>query len=563
MRQASFAFNARAPSPVPSARQPVGNPPEKKSMTNHRRRFLGALSAGLGSLGAWGFLGVREALGQSTARRFVLREDRFGRMFPELPPFFSRTSPALTEALLDIGKPGGVLDAHDPLSAGPAALIADPALSANNPNNAAHTAGTTFMGQFLDHDITFDLASRLNVPTNPEDSPNSRTPAFDLDSVYGGGPRRSPELYGHAGSSIKLKLESGGLFEDLPRRSDGRAILADPRNDENMVIAGLQAAFYAFHNRAVDYVAQRHRSWDADEVFREARRLTIWHYHWMIVHEFLPLFIGREVVEDILYRGRRFYRPPLGFVPVEFQGAAYRFGHSMVRPSYRANLDGDNGGPFFGMIFDPAGEGQRDPVDLRGGARARRRFIGWETFFDFGAIARPSGNGTLGEDMRPNKLIDARISTPLFNLPLRTIATGEPPTSLAQRNLLRQVTWLLPAGQLVARRMGVAPLVDAELAELRNYGLGLERSTPLWYYVLKEADVRENGRRLGPVGGRIVGEVFIGLLQMDPQSYLSRHPWWRPTLPRMSGSATGEFRMIDFLAFAGVDPVSRAASRSA
>jgi hypothetical protein len=527
-----------------------------------RRSFLGALGAV--SLGGWSFLGMAEALGQQHSHsRFVLREDRFGRMFPELPPFFARSSPALTAALLDIGKPGGILDAKDPLAAGPVALIADPALSVNNPDNPAHTAGTTFMGQFLDHDITFDLTSRLNVPASPEGSPNSRTPALDLDSVYGGGPHRSPELYGHARSPIKLKLESGGLFEDLPRRRDGRAIIADPRNDENVVIAGLQAAFLAFHNRAVDYVARRLRSWDADEVFHEARRLTTWHYHWMVVHEFLPLFIGRDLVADILYRGRRFYRPPVGFVPVEFQGAAYRFGHSMVRPSYRANLNGDNGAAFFGMIFDAAGEGQTDPVDLRGGARASRRFIGWETFFDFGSIPRPSGAGTLGEDMRPNKLIDARISTPLFNLPLGTIATGEPPTSLAQRNLLRQVTWLLPSGQLVARRMGVAPLVDSELAELRAYGLGLERSTPLWYYVIKEAEVREGGRRLGPVGGRIVGEVFIGLLQMDRESYLSRNPWWKPTLPRMDGSASGEFRMIDFLAFAGVDPVSRAATRSA
>ena len=120
------------------------------------------------------------------------------------------------------------------------------------------------------------------------------------------------------------------------------------------------------------------------EMFREARRLTTWHYQWMILHEFLPLFIGQSLVNNILRNGRKFYRPREAFMPVEFQGAAYRFGHTMVRPSYRANLAGDNGKPFFGMIFDPAGEGQADPVDLRGGARAPRRFIGWQTFFDFG-----------------------------------------------------------------------------------------------------------------------------------------------------------------------------------
>jgi hypothetical protein len=209
------------------------------------------------------------------------------------------------------------------------------------------------------------------------------------------------------------------------------------------------------------------------------------------------------------------------------------------------------------MVFDPAGQGQVDPVDLRGGCRASRRFIGWQTFFDFGSIPRPSGGGTLGEDMRPNKLIDEKISTPLFNLPLATIATGEPPTSLAQRNLLRQITWSLPSGQSIAREMDVEPLSSAELNELRDYGLGLDRSTPLWYYVLKEAGLRANGRTLGPVGGRIVGEVIIGLLQHDDESYLSRDPLWKPTLPTIRGPVSGEFRMIDFLAFAGVDPTSR------
>src|SRR4029453_3408211 len=112
--------------------------------------------------------------------------------------------------------------------------------------------------------------------------------------------------------------------------------------------------------------------------------------------------IGQPLVTDILQRGRRFYRPDdedEAAIPVEFQGAAYRFGHSMVRPSYRANLAGDNGQPFFGMIFDPAAESEADPLDLRGGARKPRRFIGWQTFFNFGSIPRPSGVGTLGEDV--------------------------------------------------------------------------------------------------------------------------------------------------------------------
>ena len=148
-----------------------------------------------------------------------------------------------------LGSRGGPLDARDNLAAGPVALIVDPLLSAGNPNNDAHTAGITFFGQFLDHDMTFDTGSRLGQPANPRKSRNARRPFFDLDSVYGDGPAGSPQLYEKA-DRAKLRVESGGLFEDLPREANGRAIIADPRNDENVVIAGLQAAMLLTHNRA-------------------------------------------------------------------------------------------------------------------------------------------------------------------------------------------------------------------------------------------------------------------------------------------------------------------------
>jgi hypothetical protein len=464
----------------------------------------------------------------------------FGRIFPNLPPFAAATD-AARAALADLGKPGGLLDANDDLSKGPMLLITDLSLSANNRNNPTHTAGTTFVGQFIDHDITFDTTSRLGVTTDPAVSANSRTPSLDLDSVYGAGPVAGPQLYDPADHD-KLRIDFGGLFEDLPRVDGGSntAIIPDPRNDENLMIAGLQCAFILFHNNAVDWA--RENGYKGGSTFDQARRLTTWHYHWLVVHEFLPQIVGQSMVDDVLHDRRRFYKPRMreGFIPVEFQTGAYRFGHSIVRPSYRANLGGNNGGPFFGMVFDPAGEGQSDPVDLRGGARAPRRFIGWQTFFDF-------GDG----QVKPNKRIDTKISTPLFDLPLGAIASHNTPQALPQRNLLRHLTWSLPSGQSIAAAMGVTPLADADLSELQHYGF--QSSTPLWYYVLKEAELVEDGLRLGPVGGRIVAEVLIGLLQSDTGSYLVQKPEWTPTLT----SAGKSFRMKDFLTFAGVDPASR------
>jgi hypothetical protein len=170
-----------------------------------------------------------------------------------LAPFAPPTD-AVRNALLELGKPGGIMDANDNLSAGPVALIVDPNLSLVNQNHPTHTAGVTFFGQFLDHDMTFDQKSRLGFPTQAVRSPNARTPFFDLDSVYAGGPSGTPELY-EAADPVKFRIESGGQFEDLPRNpTNNAAIIGDPRNDENLMIAGLHAAFLKFHNHAVDLI---------------------------------------------------------------------------------------------------------------------------------------------------------------------------------------------------------------------------------------------------------------------------------------------------------------------
>jgi hypothetical protein len=502
------------------------------------------LGAGALAAGGTGALLAGSAPASAIERSSTENPLFFGRMFKDLPPF-AEPSESVIAALREVGAPGGIMDAKDNLAAGPVQLIVDPNLNVNNPDNPNHTAGTTFVGQFIDHDVTFDVVSALGVPTEPTSTRNARVPTLDLDSVYGGGPSVSPQLYDR--SRARLRIESGGQFEDVPRGPDGRAIVADPRNDENLVISGLQAAFIEFHNHMVDLVRDRRLadSRDNNGAFNVARNQTRWHYQTMIMTQFLPQVIGQDRVDDIRRR-RRFYRPDLGrtFMPVEFQTGAYRMGHSMVRPSYRANFTGQPAGKanspqFFGFVFDPGQEGIPDPEDLRGGSRAPRRYIGWPTFFDFG-----DGN------VRRNKILDIRLSTPLLRLPLSTIASGDPPTSLAERNLLRHLTWSLPSGQTLARVMGASPLSPGELAEtgIGDISAAFLTSTPMWFYILHEAFKREGGLRLGPVGARIVGEVLIGLIQADPLS-VAHQSRWRPLIPvRQSGKVL----MQDILDFADV-----------
>ena len=512
-----------------------------------RRRFLAGL--GISAAGVLTLSNV-EALAEVAEGPVPTSapDPRFSRMF-QLPAFANPQSTAVRDAMIDIGKPGGMMDAADPLNEGPIRLITNPELSPRNVDQDVRTmtTGTTFVGQFLDHDITFDNTSKLGVVAEPTQTPNLRNPRLDLDSVYGGGPSVSPQLYSNT-DRAKFRIESGGLFEDLPRNRDLTAIIADSRNDENLMIAGLTAAFLLAHNRTVDL---RRANGLPGDPWLGAQQTIMHHWQWIVVNEFLPQVVGRSLVDDILRNGRRWYRFTRPTMPVEFQTGAYRFGHSLIRPSYDANQQGDPGGnsatgapAFITFVFDPAAEGQADPIDLRGGARAPRRFIDWQAFFDFG--------GDQTKLVRPNKRIDTNISTPLFRLPLAAIPNRNAPTALPQRTLLRHLTWSMPSGQRIAASTGSPVLGSDHFPELRQYGIGLEASTPLWYYTLREASVLNNGTQLGPVGGRIVAETIIGLLQLDESSYLNTR--FQPSLPSQT---PGTFTMTDLLRWARVDPTSR------
>lgn len=484
----------------------------------------------------------------------------FTRMFPELPPFAPPIDAAREQAK-KLGEKGGLIDALDQLD-DPVASITNPGdINRDNPNM---TAGITFLGQFLDHDVTFDPNSPLLEKTNPQKTTNFRTPRYDLDSVYGGGPERSPELYDPTSSDIKLKVEAipgsedfsrnGATRFDLPREPNTLvAFLGDRRNDENVILSQLHVAFLRFHNAVIDHLRAdpSHANQSAKLIFELAQREVRWHYQWIILHEFLPLTIGQERVDDIMQNGIRFYHfdkeNPL--MPIEFSVAAYRFGHSQIRPSYRLNFGRPKApfrhSPFFAFIFDDTQDPNNpDPDDLRGRTRAPRRFVDWQTFFKFDAT-----------NFRPNKRIDGKLSSVVMTLPGRQLPVPPPGLpndgvqSLASRNLMRHVNFGIPSGQAIAQRMGLPVLTPAQLDSLKPFNM--EKSTPLWFYILKEAELMEDGLRLGPVGGRIVGEVFIGLLKADKTSYLAVQPNWTPVLP----SATpGEFHMTDLLTFAGVVP---------
>jgi hypothetical protein len=568
-----------------------------------RRRLLaaaGAAGAGLAAASSGMLPGLGTSAGAAVASRTPGRPGTpgapadgqlFGRIFPGLPPF-AEASDRVRAALLEVGAQGGIMDAGDDLAAGPKNLIVDPAVNGNptaaspygtNPDNPTMTAGSTFVGQFTDHDLTFDQTSHLGVPQNPLISPNTRTPALDLDSVFGGGPGRRPDLYvpspdGTAGPA--LKIGTGGVHEDVPRVPNGdgtyTALLGDPRNDENVMVAGLHAGHILFYNRVLSElgtlglrVFPAARGADLSSSYTQfliAREVTLWHYQWLLVNEHLPQIAGQDVVSDVLARGNQFYRPPPGdgFLPIEFGAAAYRFGHSMVRPSYRANFTSGTGDstnpaadPFFGLVFDATLPDFSAPVsydrdDLLGGYPAPRRYVGWQTFFDL-------GDG----QVKNNKKIDTTISSVMFTLPVPAIAphTQTAPTVLPQRNLLRQLTWSLPAGQAIAAAMGQDPLTPGDLADIGAIHAPFAASTPLWYYILAEAKIAAGGLTLGPVGGRIVTETLIGLLRADPASYLSRDPRFQPFLgtdltlgPSPDPNITGNraYTRAHFLHYAGV-----------
>ena len=454
--------------------------------------------------------------------RSPLLEGRFGRMFRRLdpaPPYSKDELQALAETMRETEAPGGWNQPGGPDPAG---------------DNPDIPSGYTYFGQFLDHDITFDASSRLQVASDPDALVDFRTPRYDLDSLYGSGPVDEPFQYDRSQPG-RMLLGSNGPDIDLPRNNQGIALIGDPRNDENVIVSGLQIAMLRAHNRFADEVDVE-GTHEPHLRFDEARRRLRWHYQWVVVHDYLPRICGEELV-GLLLRIRdgkadynlRYYRPQKNaYMPVEFSAAAFRFGHSQIRSAYELNAT-IGVKPIF-VAGDSAGEG----ADLRGGAPLLPNWsVNWPGFLPIG-----------GSTAQPSRLIDAKLAAPLFDLPRFPEADIQ---SLALRNLLRGQDLALPSGQDVAKAVGAQVLSGADLG-------GVLDPTPLWFYILKESELTaeeagNRGRRLGPVGARIVGEVLVGLLKLDPSSYLNQEPAWTPTAPGASGK-DGTFGLPDLVAFA-------------
>lgn len=506
-----------------------------------------ALDAALRS-GGEGENGERLALGND-----LLGPKRFGRIFPDLPPF-RPPDDGLTQLGLQMQE----------TPPGPSSTI---------------PAGFTYVGQFVDHDLTLDPTTGFPFINDVSLLEDARNPTFDIDSVYGLGPELQPELYDPAFSEGRARFKIGStsplpsapgrqlpnlptsLPNDLPRAADGTAVIGDSRNDENLVVAQTHLAFLKFHNRVMDTLR------DDDSAFDQARKLVTWHYQWILLNDFLPRILDPATLADVRDHGPRFFKfdkPPFRgrpFMPIEFSAAAYRLGHSMVRPVYNYNR------AFNGVVptaFVPAslqllftftgrgGLGASSPQDARSGIPSNW-IIDWRRFHEVEPEPKRSQHLNLAQ------LLDTKITAPLFQLPVPGVVPALP-NQLPVRNLLRGSRLGLPRGQDVATAMGLTPLTPGEVAggtdgdTLRQFGFDTE--TPLWYYILKEAELHGHGSHLGEVGSRIVAEVFVGLIQANRKSFLSQ-PRWKPTLP---AAVPGTFTFADLLLFVNdINPIGESA----
>ncbi|TMK70220.1 MAG: heme peroxidase [Actinobacteria bacterium] len=438
-------------------------------------------------------------------------------------------------------------------------------------------AGFTYLGQFIDHDLTFDKTNvMLGQNVTPAQLLQARSPSLDLDSLYGAGPQdpASAKFYESDGLHLKMgdAIAAGGepAFpkHDLPRVGVGSsnaakrtALIPDPRNDENLAVAQTHLAFIRFHNRVVDTLPS---STPAAQKFAAARELVTKHYQWMIRTDFLPRICKQSVVTDVFGHGRKAFEvgavpTDVPTMPIEFSVAAYRLGHSMIRAAYNWNKDFDAGGGTLDYLFEFSGLSG----DLGGNLKLASNWVAdFRRLYDFAEAGKANLTVPAAKFNRARR-IDTKIANPLHDLPSGTVGDPaipdeDPRRNLAFRNLVRGKMVKLATGQQMVRFLknkGITlnglsrPQIrdgngGADLGTLTtNQRNALLTNTPLWFYVLREAELN-NGAMRG-VGGRIVAETFHRAMEGSEFSIV-RDTAFRPSL----GPNNTTFRMVDLLMFA-------------
>jgi len=412
----------------------------------------------------------------------------FERAFPGLQPHAPPD-----EMLEHLGEPDGPMSERKSL------------WSENSYDSPSLEAGYTFFLQFLIHDLTYELVRRFSTDRGPH-TDQGIPASLRLHTLYGPGPEMAPHLYAFYGQdrfSGRLLDSPTGTDHDLPRNRQGRALIADPRNTENIVLAQLHLGMLRFHNTVVSRVASSGSN--GAELFDAAQRQVRWHYQWVIVNDVLPRIVGEAAAEAALA-----HTPPPDAprgLPLEVAHGVLRYIYSQVRLKYQINDDAQ-------VSLVPAGDTSDTLLRHRSQSIPSRLTVDWSRFFDLGDAPPQS-----------SKLIDTKITPAFLNLPL--IDDPRPARrSVAVRFFLQGKRAGLPSGEAVARAMGERATLPNTSA-LRKLGL---KQTPLLYYVLAEAEHHNDDTedRLGPVGGRLLANAIVRLLRRNPQSYLNAHPNFTP-----------------------------------
>ena len=434
-------------------------------------------------------------------------------------------------------------------------------------------AGFTYLGQFIDHDLTFDKTTvMLGANVTPAQLVQGRSPTLDLDSLYGAGPTDpgSEKFYEADGIHLKVGKTTGPTLVgfDLPRGAGNtaakkkKAIIPDPRNDENLAVAQHHAAMIRFHNRVVDTLPA---SVPQSQRFAVAREKVTKHYQWMVRTDYLTRICASGVVNDVFSNGRKAFEvgapaTQMPTMPIEFSVATFRLGHAMVRARYNWNKDFDDGAGSLEYLFIFSALGG----DLGGDTRLASSWIAdFRRLYNFGDANRPNLTVPAAKFNRAMR-IDTTIVDPLQHLPTQVAGLpanagfNDPRRNLALRNLTRAKMLKLATGQQMAnflKNKGVN-LTKLTAAQIRNGNNGadlgaltqaqrqaLVKNTPLWFYILREAEF--NGGKLKGVGARITAETFHRAIEGSEHSIVNDASF-KPTL----GPNNNTFRMVDLLLFA-------------